>query len=130
MVLITVLISFITLIFGELVPKRIALQKPEMFSMLCAKPILFISKIASPFIKILSWSTKMVLRIFHIKDENVEESLSREEIRALLESGQENGAGNREEKDPHRPAVCRTCRVRPAIAPGRAGAHRFCQVEA
>lgn len=99
MVLITVLISFITLIFGELVPKRIALQKPEMFSMLCAKPILFISKIASPFIKILSWSTKMVLRIFHIKDENVEESLSREEIRALLESGQENGAINENETD-------------------------------
>ena len=99
MVVITILISFITLIFGELVPKRIALQKPEEFSMFCARPILLISKIASPFIKILSWSTKFVLRIFGIKDENVEESLSREEIRALLETGQESGAINEAETD-------------------------------
>ena len=70
--MITILISFITLIFGELVPKRIALQKAESYSMFCAKPILVISKIASPFIKILSWSTKFILRIFGMADENVE----------------------------------------------------------
>ena len=80
-VLITILISFITLIFGELVPKRIALQKAESYSMFCAKPILVISKIASPFIKILSWS------------------LSREEIRSMVESGQENGVFNEIETD-------------------------------
>lgn len=54
--------------------------------MFCAKPILVISKIASPFIKILSWSTKFILRIFGMADENVEESLSREEIRSMVES--------------------------------------------
>lgn len=98
-VLITILISFITLIFGELVPKRIALQKAESYSMFCAKPILIISKIASPFIKILSWSTKFILRIFGMADENVEESLSREEIRSMVESGQENGVFNEIETD-------------------------------
>ena len=98
-VLITILISFITLIFGELVPKRIALQKAESYSMFCAKPILVISKIASPFIKILSWSTKFILRIFGMADENVEESLSREEIRSMVESGQENGVFNEIETD-------------------------------
>lgn len=97
--LITILISFITLIFGELVPKRIALQKAESYSMFCAKPILVISKIASPFIKILSWSTKFILRIFGMADENVEESLSREEIRSMVESGQENGVFNEIETD-------------------------------
>ena len=98
-VLITILISFITLIFGELVPKRIALQKAESYSMFCAKPILVISKIASPFIKILSWSTKFILRIFGMADENVEESLSREEIRSMVESGLENGVFNEIETD-------------------------------
>ena len=98
-VLITILISFITLIFGELVPKRIALQKAEAYSMFCAKPILIVSKIASPFIKVLSWSTKIILRIFGMADENVEESLSREEIRSMVESGQENGVFNEIETD-------------------------------
>ena len=97
-VLITILISF-TLIFGELVPKRIALQKAEWYSMFCAKPILIISKIAGPFIKILSWSTKFVLRLFGMDDENVEESLSREEIRSMVESGQETGVFNEIETD-------------------------------
>ncbi|MEE1467391.1 MAG: CNNM domain-containing protein, partial [Clostridium sp.] len=73
MVVVTILLSFVTLIFGELVPKRIALQNAETYSMFCAKPILIISKIASPFIKILSWSTRFVLRLFGMKDENVEE---------------------------------------------------------
>ncbi|MFR2989363.1 MAG: hemolysin family protein, partial [Faecalibacillus sp.] len=94
-----ILISFITLIFGELVPKRIALQKAEWYSMFCAKPILIISKIAGPFIKILSWSTKFVLRLFGMDDENVEESLSREEIRSMVESGQETGVFNEIETD-------------------------------
>lgn len=98
-VLITILISFITLIFGELVPKRIALQKAEWYSMFCARPILIISKIASPFIKILSWSTKCVLRLFGMNDENIEESLSREEIRSMVESGQETGVFNETETD-------------------------------
>lgn len=98
-VIITVLISFITLIFGELVPKRIALQKAEWYSMFCAKPILIISKIADPFIKVLSFSTKFILRIFDMDDENIEETLSREEIRSVVESGQETGVFNEIETD-------------------------------
>ena len=90
-VLITMLISFITLIFGELVPKRMAIQKAESFSMFCAKPILIISKVAYPIIKILSVSTTLVLRLFGIQDEDVEESLSREEIRSMLEDSREKG---------------------------------------
>lgn len=99
MVVVTILLSFITLIFGELVPKRIALQNAEKFSMFCAKPIVIISKIVSPFIKVLSWSTRFVLRIFGMHDENVEESLSREEIRSMVESGQENGVFNQTETE-------------------------------
>lgn len=98
-VVITILLSFVTLIFGELVPKRIALQNAEKYSMFCARPILAISKIASPFIKILSFSTRVVLRIFGMHDNNVEESLSREEIRSMVNSGQENGVFNETETE-------------------------------
>lgn len=93
-IIITILLSFITLIFGELVPKRIALKNAEAYSMFCARPIHFISKIASPIIKILSFCTKFILRLFGINDENVEELLSREEIRSMVETGQENGVFN------------------------------------
>ena len=99
MIVITVLLSFITLIFGELVPKRMALQNAEKFSMFCARPILVISKLLSPFIKILSVSTKIILRLFGMKDDNVEESLSREEIRSVVNSGRENGVFNETETE-------------------------------
>lgn len=59
--------------------------------MFCAKPILIISKVAYPIIKILSVSTTLVLRLFGIQDEDVEESLSREEIRSMLEDSREKG---------------------------------------
>lgn len=98
-IIVTIILSFLTLVFGELVPKRIALQNAEKFSMLCARPILAISKIASPFIKILSFSTRLVLRLFGMHDENVEESLSREEIRSMVKSGQENGVFNATETE-------------------------------
>lgn len=98
-VVVTILLSFITLIFGELVPKRIALQKAESFSMFCARPIVTVSKIASPFIKVLSGTTKFVLRICGMHDENVEESLSREEIRSMVETGQEKGVFNETETE-------------------------------
>ncbi len=99
MVVITILLSFVTLIFGELVPKRIALQNAEKYSMFCVRPIICISKVASPFIKVLSWSTKMVLKLFGMHDENVEECLSREEIRSMVNSGQENGVFNATETE-------------------------------
>lgn len=98
-VLVTILLSFITLIFGELVPKRIALQKAEVIAMSCARPIVTISKIASPFIKVLSWTTAFVLRLCGMHDENIEESLSREEIRSMVETGQEKGVFNQTETE-------------------------------
>lgn len=99
LVVITILLSFITLIFGELVPKRIALQRAEWFSMFCAKPILFISKVASPFIKVLSWTTKAILCLFGMHDKNVEDSLSREEIRSMISDVQESGVLDEDEME-------------------------------
>lgn len=88
---VTILLSYIILVFGELVPKRIALQKSEGFSMVAIKPIRFIAKILSPFITLLSSSTNLILRLFGLKDESVEEKVTLEEIRSLVEVGQEQG---------------------------------------
>ena len=87
----TILLSYFNLVFGELVPKRIALQKAEEFSMMTVKPIYIISRILSPFIKLLSLSTNGVLRLAGMKTDHLEEAVTEEEIKAMLEMGSEAG---------------------------------------
>ena len=87
----TILLSYFILVFGELVPKRIALHSSEAFSMFAIKPIRFIAKVLRPFISLLSSSTNLVLRILGLKDESVEEKVTLEEIRSLVKVGQEQG---------------------------------------
>ncbi|MNI47210.1 Magnesium and cobalt efflux protein CorC [compost metagenome] len=67
-----------------------------MFSI---KPIIFISKIALPYVKLLSGSTNLLLRITKLNDDDLEEKVSKEEIRSLIEVGQEHGVINETEKD-------------------------------
>lgn len=98
-IIVTIILSFFTLVFGELVPKRIALQKAEIISLFTVKPVLFISKLTSPFIKLLSFSTNFVLQILGMKAENLEENISKEEIRSMVEVGQANGVFNETEKE-------------------------------
>ena len=98
-VLVTIILSFFTLVFGELVPKRIALQKAEAISLFTVKPVLFISKLTSPFIKLLSFSTNFILQILGMKAENLEENISKEEIKSMVEAGQANGVFNETEKE-------------------------------
>jgi len=98
-VVITIILSYITLVLGELVPKRIALQKSEEIAMFSIKPILFISKFTSPFVKFLTFSTNSLLKMFGININNLEEKVSEEEIRSLIDVGEENGVINEIEKD-------------------------------
>jgi putative hemolysin len=98
-VVITVLLAFFTLVFGELFPKRIALQKSEKLALGAAKTVLFTSKFALPFVKLLTFSTNLLLRLFAINSENLEEKVSEEEIRSLIEVGEETGIINEIEKD-------------------------------
>ena len=88
---VTLLLMFFNLVFGELVPKRIALQKAEAFCMFTVMPIHYISKVLSPFIKLLSVSTKLVLKLLGLKTEDQEELVTEEEIKALLKVGSEHG---------------------------------------
>lgn len=96
---VTLILSFFTLVFGELVPKRIALQKPEAISLFCVKPIRIISKVASPFIRLLTFSTNLVTKPFGLNEGDTEEMLSREEIKSLVKEGQAHGVLNRKEKE-------------------------------
>ncbi|WP_333861887.1 hemolysin family protein [Clostridium sp.] len=96
-IIITIILSYITLVFGELLPKRIALQHSEIIAMAFIRPILFINKIMIPFVKLLSGSTNLIMKIFNLSMENEEDKVSEEEIRSIIELGQENGIFNQYE---------------------------------
>lgn len=99
LVVVTILLSYVTLVFGELFPKRVALQKSETIAMFSVKPILVVSKIANPFIKLLSLSTNLLIKLVGMDADDLEEKVSREEIRSLVEVGQEHGVLNETEKE-------------------------------
>ena len=99
LVVITLLLSYVTLVFGELVPKRIALQKSEQMAMLSVRPIVFVFKFAKPFVKLLSLSTNVLLRVIGMSDTDLEEKVSREEIKSLVDAGEEYGVINQIEKE-------------------------------
>lgn len=99
LIVVTIILSYITLVFGELFPKRLALQKSEAIAMFSIKPVLFISKIAVPFVKLLSASTNILVRLTGIDGEGLEEKVSKEEIRSMMEVGQEHGVINETEKE-------------------------------
>ncbi len=90
-VIITLILSYFTLVLGELVPKRIAQQRAESFSMFVVGPIRIFSRLTAPIVKLLSVSTGLVLRLIGMHDEVSEEKVSKAEIRALIESGVETG---------------------------------------
>lgn len=96
---VTLILSFFTLVFGELVPKRIALQKPEAISMFSVNVIKAVSKLAYPFIKLLTFSTNLVTMPFGMKEGNTEEMLSRDELISLVNEGQAHGVLNKKEKE-------------------------------
>lgn len=98
-IIITVILSFISLVFGELVPKRIALQNSEKFAMKVVKPIYFIYQIMKPFVYLLSVTTNTILKILKIPITGVEEKVTLEEIRTVIQVGQEQGIINPSERE-------------------------------
>ncbi|WP_252234738.1 hemolysin family protein [Clostridium sp. ZS1] len=99
LIIVTVIISYITLVFGELFPKRIALKKSEAIAMFSVRPILYVSKITAPFIKLLSASTNILVSLAGLDKEGLDEKVSKEEIKSLVEVGQEHGVINETEKE-------------------------------
>ena len=88
-VVVTVLIAFLSLVLGELVPKRIALQRVEKVALFTAGPIDFIARLFRPFIVALSFSTNLIVRIFGIDPTAGKESISGEELRDLVAGHEE-----------------------------------------
>lgn len=97
-VLITIILSYFTLIFGELVPKRIAMKKSEMIAFASIGVIQFISMVTSPFVKFLEFSTNLVSKLFGVTGEE-EEVVTEEEIRMMVDVGQEKGTIEQNEKE-------------------------------
>ena len=96
-IIVTLILSYFTLVFGELVPKRIALKKAEKIALSSVKTIYLISKLTKPFIKLLSFSTAVVLKLTG-NNTNIEEKVSEEEVRSLISQSREDGCIEHDEK--------------------------------
>lgn len=97
-ILITIILSFFTLIFGELVPKRLAMKNYEKISFATIGIIRTISIITAPFVKLLTLVTNTVSKIFGV-GETDEESVTEEEIKMMIDQGEEKGTIKEEEKE-------------------------------
>ena len=97
-IVITIILSFFTLIFGELVPKRLAMKHYEKIAFATIGVIRAISIVTSPFVKLLTVCTNGVSKIFGV-GENEEESVTEEEIKMMVSQGQEKGTIKQEEQE-------------------------------
>ncbi|MCB6993726.1 hemolysin family protein [bacterium 210820-DFI.6.37] len=97
-VVVTVILSYITLVLGELFPKRIALQHSERVAMLVVRPINFLSVLSKPFVWFLSASVNVLLRITRQQVDMDDEEFSEDEVMSMLEVGQESGVLKEEGK--------------------------------
>lgn len=86
-VVVTILLSYISLVLGELVPKRLAMRKPEQFSLAVVGVLRVFDKILRPFTKLLEMSCNAVLRMLGIDPKETVSSATEEEIRILAEAG-------------------------------------------
>lgn len=98
-VTVTVILSFFSLVLGELVPKKIAIQNAEVVSFRVAGILLFISRVFSPFIKLLSASTNLIIRAMGIDPNKNEQAVTEEEILMMVDAGEERGTIEESAKD-------------------------------
>ena len=88
--MVVVTITFLSIVFGELVPKRLGLMYPETIARLVARPMEFLSVVARPFVRLLSWCTEATLKLGGIRGDP-DRSVTEEEIAASLEEGLDAG---------------------------------------
>ena len=98
-ILITLVLSFFTLVFGELVPKRIAMKKAEKVAMGVSGLVLVISKLFAPLVWLLTASTNGILRLLRIDPNEAEEQVGEEDIRMMVDASSEHGGIDHEEKE-------------------------------
>jgi len=98
-ILITLILSYFTLVFGELVPKRIAMKKSEQLALGISGLVSGISTLFAPLVWLLTISTNACLRLIGIDPNESDEEVSEEEIRMMVDAGSENGAIDDDEKE-------------------------------
>ena len=98
-VVITLILSYFTLVFGELVPKRIAMKKAESLALGMSSLISFISKLFAPIVWLLTASTNGLLRLLGIDPNEEDEEVTEEEIRMMVDAGSEKGTIDFVEKE-------------------------------
>ena len=98
-ILITILLSYFTLVFGELVPKRIAMKRAESLALAMSALITFISHLFAPIVWFLTLSTNSILRLFGIDPNTEDNNVSEEEIRMMVDVGSEKGVIDQDEKE-------------------------------
>ena len=91
LILITIIVSYFSLVFGELAPKKIGMQKSEKVAYKVVGILLFIMKATKPFVKILAFSTNSIVRLFGIDPNADEENVTEEEILMMVDVGEEKG---------------------------------------
>ena len=97
-VITTFILSYLSLIFGELVPKQLGIRHAEKVALLIAYPIEIISRFTAPFVWILSFSVSLVMKLFG-KNATDEETVTEEEIRSLIDLGEEKGILEKKEHE-------------------------------
>ena len=98
LVVVTLILSYFTLVFGELFPKRLALRAPEKIALAFAKPVNAIRIIFKPVVWLLSGSCELLVRLFHLKP-NSDDKVTEDEIKALVSTGVEDGTINSDEQE-------------------------------
>ncbi|MBX2940120.1 MAG: HlyC/CorC family transporter [Ferruginibacter sp.] len=96
--LVVVLVTFASIVLGELIPKKIALNRAEKISRLVAAPMNFLTKLTFPFVWLLSFLTNTFFKVFKIKTVS-DSAVTEEEIKALITEGSEHGEIEEDEKE-------------------------------
>ncbi len=98
LLIVTLLLSLVTIVFGELVPKTLALAHAERFALVLARPIGFFDRALRPVVWLLTRTTEAINRLLGVRDSDVQEQMSTEELKLLVERGGEQGILEAEEE--------------------------------
>lgn len=96
--IVVIVITVLTIWLGELVPKRLGINSPERIAKIVVGPMIFISTLFSPLVKLMSWATELVLTMFGVKPTN-EPMITEEELQVLIDQGTQAGIFEEAEQD-------------------------------
>ncbi|GFR77063.1 membrane protein, partial [Elysia marginata] len=98
-VIVVIAITYLSIVVGELVPKRLAQLNPELFARLMARPLSLLALLSKPFVSLLAWSTDLLLRLLGKRGGESEENIIEEDIIALMAEGSRSGVIEAQERD-------------------------------